>query len=62
MIFEQLYPGDEDYTAHFYDVLPAFRDHRYITVEGKPLFVIRMPLRMQHILWSYGMSWRKKTD
>ena len=43
MIFEQLYPGDEDYTAHFYDVLPAFRDHRYITVEGKPLFVIFDP-------------------
>ena len=42
-IFEQLYPGDEDYTAHFYDVLPAFRDHRYITVEGKPLFVIFDP-------------------
>lgn len=43
MIFEQLYPGDEDYTAHFYDVLPAFQDHRYITVEGKPLFVIFDP-------------------
>lgn len=40
MIFEQLYPGDEDYLAHFYDVLPAFKDYRYITVEGKPLFVI----------------------
>lgn len=43
MIFEQLYPGDEDYIAHFYDVLPAFQDHRYITVEGKPLFVIFDP-------------------
>lgn len=40
MIFQQFYPGDEDYAAHFYDVLPAFRDHRYITVEEKPLFVI----------------------
>jgi hypothetical protein len=40
MIFEQLYPGDEDYVAHFYEVLPAFKDKRYITVEGKPLFVI----------------------
>lgn len=43
MIFEQLYPGDEDYTAHFYDVLPAFKDERYIKVEGKPLFVIFAP-------------------
>lgn len=43
MIFEQLYPGDEDYVNHFYDVLPAFQDHRYIQVEGKPLFVIFDP-------------------
>ena len=43
MIFEQLYPGDEDYIAHFYDVLPAFKDKRYITVEEKPLFVIFDP-------------------
>lgn len=43
MIFEQLYPGEEDYTAHFYEVLPAFKDHRYITVEDKPLFVIFDP-------------------
>ena len=43
MIFEQLYPGDEDYINHFYDVLPAFKDKRYITVDGKPLFVIFQP-------------------
>ncbi len=43
MIFEQLYPGDVDYTAHFYEVLPAFKDHRYITVEGKSLFIIFDP-------------------
>lgn len=43
MIFEQLYPGDEDYINHFYDVLPAFKDKRYITVDEKPLFVIFQP-------------------
>ena len=43
MIFEQLYPGDNDYINHFYDVLPAFKDNRYITVDGKPLFVIFQP-------------------
>lgn len=43
MIFEQLYPGDEDYIEHFYDVLPAFKDKRYITVDEKPLFVIFQP-------------------
>lgn len=40
MIFEQTYPGREDSTAHFYDLLPAFRDERYIKVDGKPLFLI----------------------
>ena len=43
MIFEQLYLGEKDNTEHFYDVLPAFKDKRYITVEGKPLFVIFDP-------------------
>lgn len=43
IIFEQTYPGEKDYIAHFYDVLPAFKDHRYITVDGKPLFLIFNP-------------------
>lgn len=40
MLLEQLYPGVEDYTAHFYDVLPAFKDKRYIMVDNKPFFLI----------------------
>lgn len=44
-LIEQLYPGKEDYIAHFNEVLPAFRDHRYITVDGKPLFVIFQPFK-----------------
>lgn len=40
---EQQYLGIEDYTAHFYEVLPAFKDKRYITVDGKPLFLIFDP-------------------
>lgn len=43
MISKQLYPGDEDYINHFNTVLPAFKDHRYITVDGKPLFCIFDP-------------------
>lgn len=32
--------SEEEYIKHFYDVLPAFKDKRYITVDGKPLFYV----------------------
>jgi hypothetical protein len=40
ILLEQTYPGEKDYIEHFYYVLEAFKDSRYITVEGKPLFLI----------------------
>lgn len=43
MIAPMVYSGDEDYTSHFNYVLPALRDKRYITVDGKPLFSIYDP-------------------
>jgi len=33
----------EDHIAHFNALLPAFRDKRYITVDGKPIFAIWAP-------------------
>lgn len=41
-LMEMVYNEDE-YRKHFYDVLPAFKDHRYITVDDKPLFLIWSP-------------------
>ena len=43
MIFKQEFPGEEDETAHFYRLLSAFKDHRYIRVDGKLLFVVLCP-------------------
>lgn len=39
-LIEQTYPGKDDYIAHFNEILPAFKDSRYIKINGKPLFVI----------------------
>lgn len=46
ILIEQLYPGDEDYANHFYSILPALRDPRYITVEGNPIFIIYKPFQL----------------
>ena len=43
MLLEQKYGGDEDYIKHFYYVLEAFKDPRYIKVEDKPVFYIYHP-------------------
>lgn len=43
VIAEQTYPGVEDYEAHFMYCLPAFKDKRYITIDGKPIFGIFDP-------------------
>lgn len=48
-IKEQKYLGAEDYTKFFYDVLPAFKDHRYITVDGKPIFLILSPVSIPDV-------------
>ena len=43
VIVEQNYPGEEDIRAHFYELLPAFGDSRYIRVDDKPVFCIHEP-------------------
>lgn len=43
MIAEMTYPGDEDHKNHFYKYLKAFKDPRYIKVDGKLLFAVFAP-------------------
>lgn len=49
ILAEQLYPGKEDMELHFYYLLKAFKDERYIKVEGKPLFAIYRPLDIPNL-------------
>lgn len=58
VLIEQLYPGVDDYTAHFYEVLPAFKDSRYIKIDDKPIFMIYKPLGDSQIPL-FMETWRK---
>jgi Glycosyltransferase WbsX len=40
VLVKQTYPGEADYEAHFNYLLKAFRDPRYLTVDGRPVFAI----------------------
>ena len=44
ILVEQEYPGTEDIKQHFFSLLPAFKDKRYMKQDGKPIFVIYRPL------------------
>lgn len=43
LLVKQTYPGEQDITDHFNYVLPAFKDPRYIHIDGKPAFMIYKP-------------------
>ncbi len=57
-LVEQQYLGVDDYTKHFFSVLDAFKDHRYITVDGKPLFVIYDVMKFEDVS-NFLSVWRK---
>lgn len=48
-LISQVYGGMKDYNDHFLDVLPAFQDHRYITVDDKPLFLVYCPFDLPDV-------------
>ncbi len=49
LLMEQTYPGDEDYINHFNYLLPAFKDPRYIKVNGKLFFLIYDGMKFQDV-------------
>ena len=43
ILIEQKYPGEEDAIRHFYTLLPAFKDERYMRHNGNDYFASRDP-------------------
>lgn len=50
LLIEQTYPGKEDDIQHFYELLPFFRDERYIRIDGKIPFTIDQPMKSNEII------------
>lgn len=61
LLIEQRYPGRRDMEAHFYAVLPALTDERYVTVDAKPLFFVYAP-REHPSLREFADTWRSLAD
>ena len=57
ILIEQRYPGIDDCRSHFMALLKAFSDDRYITVKGKPIFVIYNPQNIPDPI-RYTDQWR----
>lgn len=49
LIMEQTYPGEDDNRMHFEYCLPFFKDKRYITFDGRPVFFIYKPLKFKAV-------------
>lgn len=49
LIAEQNYGGRSDWKKHFDYLLPFFQDQRYITLDGKPVFLIYKPEEMSNV-------------
>ena len=58
LLIEQTYGGEEDYKNHFYSLLEAFKDPRYMNVNSHNIFGIFDPLNFKDIK-GFMDSWNK---
>lgn len=63
ILIEQSYPGEDDIEKHFYSLLDAFNDHRYMRIDDKPIFHIYQPLchpNIKHFMHKWNELIRKE--
>ena len=61
LLIEQTYPGEQDYIDHFYALLPAFKDNRYLRVNGKLFFIVYDAIKFKDVS-NFIKIWRKLAD
>lgn len=49
ILIEQCYPGYDDHRKHFDSLIRAFRDPRYLTIEGRPVFILYKPSEIPEV-------------
>lgn len=49
LLIEQTYPGPEDTDNHFYTMLPAFKDPRYMRIDNRLVFLVYEPQHHPHM-------------
>lgn len=60
ILMEQTYPGIEDERAHFDFLLKAFKDERYVKIDGKPFFLIFDPFKLPQGILQHFREWAKE--
>lgn len=60
LLIEQTYPGEQDARMFFDSLLPAFKDNRYIKVNGKPVMFIFNPNEVPDLYLNLFEKWAKE--
>lgn len=58
LLIEQRYLGEDDYIEHFNSLLPAFRDKRYVKVNGKLFYIVYDALHFDDVA-TFIKVWRR---
>lgn len=60
VLIEQTYPGIDDAKMHFEYLVKAFKDDRYIKIDGRPLLYIFDPTSLPNAYIQYFKIWAKE--